>query len=531
MTISPAPSRRSARLQQEDGFTLIEVLVALVVLVVGVLGTYIAFQSSQRLSLVSERHAAMAQIAQREIERLQGLDYAEIGLQCGGTGQPACPTPSTDPASPDYYLSSGGTKLQWDHATPTTAETVDVDSSHGLILPVQNWDQAANGGLLTGQIHDYVTWTTDNRCSPGCPSSQNYKRITVAVTITRTVNGQSQDLQPNPVFVSSVVADPQALPTGAVQNGENTLNPLNDPSTYCQTGVGTTGPCTAGIVNGTANTFFLHDWAATNSGSPTAPAADNPTHPTAGISTTGTCALTIATATQATEGACPKPDLMDPNAPPGNALTPLYNYSTDQCASPCTPAAPGGRELPPTCGTAPCTDGVGGGTGTIADCAVNAWSTGLVNNLNAFWVTPTLPAPMVLTGDGGLTLFTKTLNGAAETVSLCVEIYDVPPSGSAGSLADIEAVGTGTPPPSWQPVNLGGAAYVPPVDPTSGSNWPLAATQLSFVFNFRGSNGAVTVPAGDRIGMRVWMKANVNNPIDLIYDNPNYLSQLQLNSQ
>jgi hypothetical protein len=520
MTIATAPAALINRLQAEDGLTIIEVLVALVILVVGVLGAFIAFDSAQRLSLVSERHAAMTQIAQREIERIEGLDYDQIGLQCGGSGQAACPTPNTDPSNPDYYLSAGGTKFQWDRSSPTSTETVDVASTTGVVQPVQNWDQSSSGGLLGGQIHDYVTWSTDSQCAPGCPSSQDYKRITVAVTMTTVVNGVTQNLQPNPVFVSSVIADPEALPTGAVQNGENTGSPLNDPTTTCQTGSGTTGPCTAGITNGNGNTWFLHDWPATNSGSPTAPSADNTTHPTAGIVSSGTCALTPQTATSATETACPVPDLMDANAPSGTSLTPLYNYSTDQCADTCYP---GGRELPPSCGVTSCADGVGGGTGSAStDCTATAWSTALVNKINAFWVTPTLPSAVTLTGDGGLTLFTQTLNNTAATVSLCLQLYDVPPSGSAGSLADIEA---------WPPVSIGGAGYVAPTDPTTGSNWPLAASQLSFTFNFRGSNGTVTIPAGDRIGMRVWMRANVNAPIDLIYDNPNYPAQLQLNSQ
>jgi hypothetical protein len=129
---------------------------------------------------------------------------------------------------------------------------------------------------------------------------------------------------------------------------------------------------------------------------------------------------------------------------------------------------------------------------------------------------------MTLTGAGGLTIFTQTLQSTAQVVSLCVQVYDVPPSGSAGSLADIEA---------WRPVSLGGAAYVPPTSPTTGSNWPQAESELSFVFNFRGSNGAVTVPTGDRIGFRVWIASTVNSAIDVIYDNPNYPAQLQLNSQ
>jgi hypothetical protein len=84
---------------------------------------------------------------------------------------------------------------------------------------------------------------------------------------------------------------------------------------------------------------------------------------------------------------------------------------------------------------------------------------------------------------------------------------------------------------AWQPIDLGGAGYVPTTDSSTGSNWPTAASQVSYIFNFRGSNGAVTVPVGDRIGVRVWMKATSNTPVAVIYDNPQYPTQVQLNSQ
>src|SRR5258706_4060868 len=98
MRSNPLPALRS-RLHSEDGITIVEVMVALVVLVVGVFGTFTAFEASQRLSLVSERHAAMSQIAQREIERIEGLSYDQVALDCGTSTPNACPTPSSSTAS------------------------------------------------------------------------------------------------------------------------------------------------------------------------------------------------------------------------------------------------------------------------------------------------------------------------------------------------------------------------------------------------------------------------------------------------
>ena len=316
----------------------------------------------------------------------------------------------------------------------------------------------------------------------------------------------SNGLQPYPVYVTSVIADPAAAPNNGVSNG-NAGNPIANPATTCSNAVGVTVTCTAGIDQGTANTYFLHDWPAGSSGSETAPSANHTTHSTVGTVTGGVCTTVpslVGTAAQV--AGCPQPDLMDGNSPSGTTSTPLYTYSTDQGTS----GYSGGRVLQ-----------VGTGSGSSSDCSDGGWSTSLGNTQNELWVTPALGSSMTLDGNGGVSIFTQSLNGAAAIVSFCVEIYDVPPSGSSG-VADLLAD---------QPVALGGAAYVPPTDPTSGSNWPEANTQMAFTFNFLSGGSPVTVPAGDRIGLRVWAKAEASTPIAVAYDNPNYPAELQLNSQ
>src|SRR5437660_12776783 len=109
-----AMSRCLKTLARDEGFTMIEVVIALAILAIGVLGMILGFDSSRRLSLVSERHATMAHVSQREIERLEGVAYAQLGL----TGTPG---PSSSPSNPDYYV-SGGSPLtfQWDRTAGPT---------------------------------------------------------------------------------------------------------------------------------------------------------------------------------------------------------------------------------------------------------------------------------------------------------------------------------------------------------------------------------------------------------------------------
>jgi len=283
---------------------------------------------------------------------------------------------------------------------------------------------------------------------------------------------------------------------------------LTDPSTKCANSSGQTVSCTAGIDSGNPNTYFLHDWPATSPGTPQPPSGDHATHPTVGTITGLVCTALIVSG-------CPVPDLMDTSPPSGDTTTHVYNYASDQA----TGGYLGGRLLQPSCADT-CLSTSGGGTGSTSDCNGGGWTSKLLNVRSEFWVSSPLTATTTFTGDGGINIFTQTLGGVAAIVSFCVEIYDVPPSGTAGSLANLLA---------WPPVDLGGAAYVPEV--VSSANWPSIASQLSFVFNFRGSSGAVSIAAGHRLGVRIWAKVNTNTPIAVIYDNPSYPAQVQLNSQ
>jgi hypothetical protein len=127
-------------------------------------------------------------------------------------------------------------------------------------------------------------------------------------------------------------------------------------------------------------------------------------------------------------------------------------------------------------------------------------------------------ATTTFTGQGGLSFATQTVGSVSAAVSFCIALYDVPPSnGVAGSLANIL---------SWPPVYLGAAAYSPP------GNWPTNTTQTAFSFNFRGgTQGTVSIAAGHRLGVRIWIKDSVNAAIAVLYDHPTYPAQLELNTQ
>ncbi|MFL5846978.1 MAG: type II secretion system protein [Solirubrobacteraceae bacterium] len=455
--------RSAAERRGERGFTVVELLVAILVLGFVALAAGAVLASGTRNASKSETRQNLAHRAQQEVERIASLDYDTIG-------HPAAPASgSTNTSSPLYWYSTSTGKYRWDRAAAgaTTAEPLVIDAANGIV-PVQS---AWSDGTASGKLFVFVTWVADGKCGTGCPSTKNYKRVTVAVTVDSGAEAAA------PVFVSSIVADPHALPAGKIVNGN--ANPLADPNITCKDASGATVACTASVGSANVNEWYLSDSPAT--GSYTAPTVSHATHPT--IAPFGTCTVVTTTG-------CPKPDLLSTTAPPapaeGAPAPPLLDYSTDLTSLP----HPGGRVL-----------------ARDVNCA--ATPSALDNSKGAMWVTQPLTATTALTGAGGMTVHSQTVGATTAAVTLCVGIYAVPPS-----LTNLIAV---------PPVRLGVVAY-------AVAEWPAAPTPISFSFDFV-TGGTVSVSAGYRIGVRVWVAASSGADLVLLYDHPERASVLQLNSQ
>lgn len=465
----------------EEGMLLIELMLAAVVLVVAIIGLALGFDSARRLSAVAERQTTAAHRARLEVERVQGLAYSAVAMS-------AVPTHSADTTNPDYYVASGtstcatpGT-FQYDPNNTSAIETLVCDASNGQIPATGT---AWSDGPLAGMVYDFITWHSDGSCGSGCPTSQNYKRLTVEVTVTTRTNVHAM----KPVVISTVIADPTAH-SNAVTNGVQ--NPLDSPQTTCTNGSGQQVNCSAGIDQGSANNWILHDYPASGS-SPAAPTADHSTHAT--VAPNGTCTAGASSGTGV--AGCPQPDLMNASSPSQSSSSTLFNYSTDI----------GGKAYNP--GATPPGLGFDGGRILKPDTGCANTPTSTDNSKGELWVTAPLSSSLTLTGYGGLTLYTETLNAASTAVTLCLAVYDVP-----NSIVNL---------PSSPPTELGSSAYNPP-------SWPTTMTADSFDFQFL-SSGTATVASGHRIGVRLWLSSASTGSIAVAYDHPLYASQVQLNSQ
>lgn len=462
----------------ETGFTMVELMIAVFITVGGLMALIGTFDVSRQLNNLSERKEAATHVAEQAMEDVLAKSYPDIGLT-------SAPLHQSVPSDPRFYVTDGSganpSTYKWSQGPNALAPTTDplvVDSGAAVDPNPTNWTDPKSG--VSGKVYRFVTWVDDDKCGPDpitlCPGSQDYKRVTIAVTV------DGHGAPKKPILISSIASDPRAGPASGVVNGEQ--NPLADPLTQCRDASNALVTCAASI-QGVGKTWFLYDTDATASSVRQEITGDHATH-----RTIAPLDLTCATLGQG----CPKPDLLGIDPPPApDTLPSLFNYSTDVAGT-----YTGGRVLK--------RDTTCAGTPSTSD-----------NTKGAFWTTPTLSSTTTYTGEGGLTVYTQTINGVAAHAKLCLAFYDVP-----GSILNLV---------SAPPTLIGRVSYDP-------ATWPTTPTGASFPFNFHGTipsglrdaNGNVSLVSGHRIGVRAWVDSGSAADIALIYDHPSYPSSVQLNT-
>jgi Tfp pilus assembly protein PilV len=197
-------------LRDESGLSLIEILIAMIVLVIGVLGMVSGFDTTRKLDLLSERRTSMAHRAQLEIERLQALSTSQPTYKELAMLESSLPTHSTVSTNPDNYVSEAGTEYAYKETSAKLIYAKLVTSTTGKIYgsPTGRTCSSTNYGAcewtdgnVSGSVYDFVTADLEKSCEAKpaeCP-----RRITVVVT-ANAKTGYS----PTSVRVSTLIAEP-----------------------------------------------------------------------------------------------------------------------------------------------------------------------------------------------------------------------------------------------------------------------------------------------------------------------------------
>ena len=365
---------RAAR--SERGLTLMELLIAMVISSVGIAATVGVFGASDRTTLSAQRSGVGAQQAQLELDRLTKLEYGELSMT-------STPAHSNDTKNPNYRVN--GTTF----TTAAGAEEMVLVAEGGDTPQVdpgpQTFTVGSGNSAVTGKIYRYVTWR-DETCPAGvCDTTQDSKRLTVAVTIDPVGSATPRP----PLWFSTVMGDPAASP--GVLSGSGDIEEEDDSS---------------------AQSFYLYDTPCKEHDRKTI-TASHATRMTSGLD-----ANKDKTSTCENGDTMEEPDLMDTDGV-GSGSPTLYSYSNDL-----TGTYPGGLAMMRN-----------GSSCVTSHSFVNAANPSVPNKWGVHtWasnkvVDPpgtvgSLVNPFNLTGKVTMSLYTQTLGGAAGRGVLCMTLID-----------------------------------------------------------------------------------------------------------
>ena len=470
-------ARRSKKwrgLRGEDGMSMIEVLVATMVLALGSLAVLNLVGTSARNTYRSEAGQVVSNRLQAEMEKIKQIPYDQLALTGLPADSPSTANPSWRRVGTSFAVNQNGTQLEplvYDGSGLYEGGTVcDTDHACGAINPTPT---SFTSGDVHGTIYRFVTWEgqtcPDSTGVDRCPGDQDLKRVIVAIRLDTTASGGArhyQELQSKIVDPAATVRRDEPLPPGQAPSWTFWL---------------TDTPCNYGDRQDVVSDHAVHN-------------------------TRGVCSNQLQNAN--TPGA---PDLMVTHAPPLISETPLFNYATDVTSR--DPSLDKGlRLLKPSTNGCPGLDiaGVGGASDALSPSPKPyLW----IHK----WLAPPIPTGfnVQLNGSGALDLWTQSIDAAAYSGKICIWLFQRH-NNALGVPIDTPAVN----------LDLSNALYFQ----HSESTWPTTLEEeLHIPLNF--TLNALT--PGSQLGLAIAVEkagTSCTAPCGLqfLYDEPSFDSRLEL---
>jgi type II secretory pathway pseudopilin PulG len=466
------------RIARENGFTIVEVLVAALILTIGALTTFGLLSTATKNTQRAKATQVALDRAQREVEALRSLSNKQLALT-------ATPENSANPLNPSYRVSGGAFALTRQPPSGYANMVVNGGAVYGggsieggLVNPGPS---PFTSGDVSGKIYRYVVWRNDTKCGTSCPGEQDFKQVVVAVKLDKPGN--------------------QAGERGYVEVQSDFVDPADGPESDPLPGPGNK------VV--TAQQFFLSD-------TPCAAVPPTARQPIGGDhllhNTLGTCADGPRTGNE-------KPGAPDalvlggpPDPAPEDANDPLaYDYSSDPYLEPAlNPEKDQGVQIRRD-------EKV---DGCRYDPAKETTSLNPESQVHR-WVTDPMVTDFTLTGQVTLEFYTRSINNAEHKGMACVYLYKRHETGSPPVAADTILANAkgGTGYWTWTP----GAEF--------NFKWPSAEWgRVRLTMDFL--SPPYTIPAGDRLGVAVSVE-RANTPVDAIqvmYDHPQYPARIEVDT-
>ncbi len=489
------------RLGAEDGFTLIEVLIAAVILALASLAVFGVLSAATRNAARAQATQVALDKAQEEIEKLHALTYSELAMT-------KTPPPSADPKDPDYRVSGGSFYVKREPLSEKSELVVNEGPIYGETEKTIEGGVVVPGpisfsdGNVSGQIYRYIVWRNDPNCPQSevgtedfCPGNQDYKQLIVAVKLNSPV---AQAGETNYVEVQSQVSNPNTQAQRSTQGDEPGVGGGNEPeggqdeSEKLNTGKAVT-----------AQQFFLSDTPCSPSGTTTRQpiTGDHLLHNTLAV-----CASGLQTGSEVA-GA---PDALLREAPPDPAPTdesnpPLYDYSSD-FDLPESPETDKGlqllRDSTPGCNYEP--------------TSVKDQPEARVHR----WVTDPMPREFKINGTVTLEFYSRTVHDDSYPATVCVYLFDRHEEPGAGGGIH------------WTDEKMRDAvsgSYYWTYAEQGSNSWPRTEwTKLRLTMHIAEPK---PIPAGDRLGVALSLEEGTTPAsIPIMYDHPNYPTRLEVDT-
>lgn len=379
-----------SRTRRQDGVTLIEVIVTMVIILVGLMATLGVFTTAGSATFTAQRKAAVVALAQRDLERIRPTEYASLGLS--GTPNTTIRTKHLkNPAKSETDV-IGGT-------VNPGPEDFQVEGIKGKVYRYVTWrgqacptvhdalldSVAAQTGVPTANVSSAVS----DICSQTVGTQQT-KRLTVIFVPDTTLADESGPFEP--VQVSTIASNPDE---GAIPVDADVPLAIDTEASKAAKDLGADHPNT--VYEGVSQQIhYLHD---TRCGQVSRQAiiAEHSTNDTSvrGATCSGSA----------------QPDLMSTTAIPGDPSVLHYDYSTDV-----TRKAKGGLALQRDDRTGPCD--------STFDYEFSQ-ATRRAKSLHT-WASPPTTADAETSLEGGravFTMFTQTADAVDEPAKLCVTLW------------------------------------------------------------------------------------------------------------
>lgn len=500
---------------EEDGLTLIEVLVASIILALAAMATFGVLAATTRNAQRAQATQVALDKAQEEMEKLQTVPYEKLALK-------SLPEHEGSPLNPNYRVDGKNYAVKRDPLGQYGEMVRDGGSYYGISPDVKKIEGEImfgpfpfEEGTVSGEIYRYIVWRNDPQCPESavgtedfCPGQQDYKQLIVAVKLNGPVAQQGEG---NYVEVQSAVSNPEAQAqrstregnVGEGGTGEETEEEKEEREKEEEENDETGGLGTGKAI--TAQQFFLSDTpcSATGTTSREAIAGDHLLH-----NTLGTCASGLRNG-QTKNGA---PDALVLGSPPdpdpvdeSNPL--LYDYSSDSYLEP-TPDTDKGVQI---------LHDDSAGCNYVPKSSVHPEAK--VHR----WVTDPMPGEFKMSGTVTLEFYSRTLNEASYPGTVCVYLFVRKETGSGESTVATDTL--------LENKDFPGRLYWTYSSQGTGS-WPRTEwTKLRLKMNFAGELPR-KILKDERLGVALSVDAGTTpaDAIPVMYDHPNYPTRLEVDT-